>query len=233
MDTEGFIPDDRVKGVNEVGQQIPKVTARRLPVYYRYLDRLSSLGIRRISSAEISRSLNIDPATIRRDLSYLGALGKKGYGYDVRYLIQFLREFLKQDEMTHVVLVGVGNLGTALIQYDFLKNNALIVAAFETDPAKIGNKINDIPIYSSDRMEDIIKQEDVLVAVLAVPVHAAQGITDQLVKSGIKGILNFTPTRLQVPEGVVVHHIDLSIELQSLIYFLKNTNSVVVEEDER
>src|SRR5699024_11969047 len=114
-----------------MGQSIPKVTARRLPVYYRYLDRLSSLGVHKISSAEISRALNIDPATIRRDLSYLGALGKKGYGYDVEYLIQFLREFLKQNETTHVALVGVGNLGTALIKYDFLKNNALFVAAFE------------------------------------------------------------------------------------------------------
>ncbi|RKD22592.1 redox-sensing transcriptional repressor Rex [Ammoniphilus oxalaticus] len=218
--------------MNKVGQQIPKVTARRLPVYYRYLDRLASLGVRRISSAEISRSLNIDPATIRRDLSYLGALGKKGYGYDVQYLIQFLREFLKQDEMTHVVLIGVGNLGTALIQYDFLKNNALIVAAFETDPTKIGQEINGVPIYSLDRMEGIIKKEDVLVAVLAVPVHAAQGVTNQLVRSGIKGVLNFTPTRLQVPEEVVIHHIDLSIELQSLIYFMKNTNAGIVDEDE-
>lgn len=211
---------------------IPKVTAKRLPIYFRYLDRLSSLGIRRVSSAELSRSLNIDPATIRRDLSYLGALGRKGYGYDVEYLIQFLREFLKQDETTHVILVGVGNLGTALLQYDFLKNNAMIVAAFDNDPKKVGQKINGIPIYPLNTFDKIVQEEDALVAILTVPVQAAQEVTDQLVKAGIKGILNFTPTRLQVPDDIKIHYIDLSVELQSLVYFLKKNEPVVVEEDE-
>lgn len=213
-------------------QVIPKVTAKRLPVYFRYLDRLSSLGIRRVSSAELSRSLNIDPATIRRDLSYLGALGRKGYGYDVDYLIQFLREFLKQDQTTYVILVGVGNLGTALLQYDFLKNNAMIVAAFDSDPNKIGQHINDTPIYGLGKLEEIIREEEALVSILTVPVQAAQEVTDQLVKAGIKGILNFTPTRLQVPEEIKIHHIDLSIELQALIYFLKKTEPVVGSVDD-
>lgn len=213
-------------------QVIPKVTAKRLPVYFRYLDKLSSLGIRRVSSAEISRSLNIDPATIRRDLSYLGALGRKGYGYDVDYLIQFLREFLKQDQTTHVILVGVGNLGTALLQYDFLKNNAMIVAAFDSDPNKVGKNINDTPIYDLNKLEEIIHEEDALVSILTVPVQAAQEVTDQLVKAGIKGILNFTPTRLQVPEEIKIHHIDLSVELQALIYFLKKTEPVVGSVDD-
>lgn len=211
---------------------IPKVTAKRLPVYYRYLDRLSSLGIRRVSSAELSRSLNIDPATIRRDLSYLGALGRKGYGYDVEYLIQFLREFLKQDETTHVILVGVGNLGKALIQYDFLKNNAMIVAAFDNDKSKVGQEINNIPIYELTQLEEVMQKEEALVAILTVPVHAAQEVTNSLVKSGIKGILNFTPTRLQAPEEVKIHHIDLSVELQALIYFLKKNEPVVTSEHE-
>lgn len=211
---------------------IPKVTAKRLPIYFRYLDKLSSLGIRRVSSAEMSRSLNIDPATIRRDLSYLGALGRKGYGYDVDYLIQFLREFLKQDHTTYVILVGVGNIGTALLQYDFLKNNSMIVAAFDSDPNKMGQHINDIPIYGLGKLEEIIHKEEALVSILTVPVHAAQEVTDQLVKAGIKGILNFTPTRLQVPEEIKIHHIDLSIELQALIYFLKNTEPVVGSVDD-
>lgn len=215
-----------------MSRSIPKVTANRLPIYYRYLDRLASLGARKVSSAEISRALNIDPATIRRDLSYLGALGKKGYGYDVEYLIQFLREYLKQDETTHVVLVGVGNLGTAFIRYDFLKNNALIVAAFEIDPSKIGKKLNGIPIYSADRMREVIQREKAQVAVLAVPATEAQGVTDKLVQSGIRGILNFTPTRLTVPEYVVTRDIDLSVELQSLIYFMKKNEPVVVNKDE-
>jgi redox-sensing transcriptional repressor len=207
--------------------EIPKATARRLPIYYRYLDRLSSLGISRVSSAELSQSLKIDPATIRKDLSYLGALGRKGYGYDVGYLMQFLKDFLKQDETTNVILVGVGNLGKALLQYNFLKNNAMIVAAFDNDSDKIGQKLNDIPIYNLNDLNDVVNKQDVLVAILTVPVQSAQEVTDKLVRSGIKGILNFTPTRLQVPEEIKIHHIDLSVELQSLVYFLKTNESVV------
>jgi redox-sensing transcriptional repressor len=207
--------------------EIPKATARRLPIYYRYLDRLSSLGISRVSSAELSQSLKIDPATIRKDLSYLGALGRKGYGYDVGYLMQFLKDFLKQDETTNVILVGVGNLGKALLQYNFLKNNAMIVAAFDNDSDKIGQKLNDIPIYHLQDLNDVVDKQDVLVAILTVPVQSAQEVTDKLVRSGIKGILNFTPTRLQVPEEIKIHHIDLSVELQSLVYFLKTNESVV------
>ena len=207
--------------------EIPRATAKRLPIYYRYLDRLSSLGISRVSSAELSQSLKIDPATIRKDLSYLGALGRKGYGYDVGYLMQFLKDFLKQDETTHVILVGVGNLGKALLQYNFMKNNAMIVAAFDNDPDKIGQKLNNIPIYNLKDLNDVVDKQNVLVAILTVPVQSAQEVTDKLVGSGIKGILNFTPTRLQVPEEIKIHHIDLSVELQSLVYFLKTNESVV------
>lgn len=213
-----------------MNNEIPKVTAKRLPIYYRYLDRLSSLGIKRVSSAELSHSLKIDPATIRRDLSYLGALGRKGYGYDVEYLIQFLKEFLKQDQITNVILVGVGNLGTALLSYNFLKNNAMIVAAFDNDPNKIGQFINGIPIYPMDRIEEMVKREEALIAILTVPVHVAQEVTNTLIACQMKGILNFTPTRLHVPDTVKIHYIDLSVELQSLIYFLKNKN-VVVEDN--
>ncbi|MBP1930051.1 redox-sensing transcriptional repressor Rex [Ammoniphilus resinae] len=212
---------------------IPKVTAKRLPLYYRYLEKLASAGIPRVSSKELSRSLNIDPATIRRDLSYLGALGRKGYGYDVEYLIQFLKQFLKQDEVTHCILIGVGNLGTALLQYDFLKNNAMLIAAFDIDPKKKGKTINSIPIYSLRSLEKFMAEEEPLVAILTVPVQAAQDITDRLVNAGIKGILNFTPTTLQVPDEVKIHYIDLSVELQSLIYFLKKSEPVGLNEDDR
>jgi redox-sensing transcriptional repressor len=222
------VEEVRIKNMDIV---IPKVTAKRLPIYHRYLERLASLGIRRVSSAELSRSLNIDPATIRRDLSYLGALGRKGYGYDVDYLIQFLKQFLKQDVTTHVVLVGVGNLGTALLQYDFLKNNAMIVAAFDSDHRKVGREVNSIPIYPLDQLEEIVDEEEPLVAILTVPVQAAQEVTDRLISVGIKGILNFTPTRLKVPDDVKIHYIDLSVELQSLIYFLKKNEPVVMEQE--
>lgn len=202
--------------------KIPPVTAKRLPLYYRYLEKLHAIGKQRISSADLSEALHIDPATIRRDFSYLGELGKKGYGYNVTYLLQFLRGFLKQDEVTNVILVGVGNLGTALLKYNFYQShNTKIVAGFDQDPLKIGTDVDGIPIYSMDRLEEVVALHQVEVAILTVPASVAQQTIDQLVNSGIRGVMNFTPARIYAPPSVRIHHIDLTSELQTLIYFLK------------
>ncbi|EGK09153.1 redox-sensing transcriptional repressor Rex [Desmospora sp. 8437] len=203
--------------------KIPQVTAKRLPLYYRYLEKLHAIGKRRVSSAQLSDALQIDPATIRRDFSYLGELGKKGYGYNVNYLLQFLRDFLRQDEVTNVVLVGVGHLGTALLGYNFYRSHSTkIVAGFDTDPGKVGTEVEGIPVFSMDRFAEVRELHHVEVAILTVPANEAQATTDRIVASGIRGILNFTPARLTVPRNVRLHHIDLTIELQTLIYFLKN-----------
>lgn len=204
-------------------QKIPQVTAKRLPLYYRYLEKLHAIGKQRVSSAQLSEALQIDPATIRRDFSYLGELGKKGYGYNVNYLLQFLRDFLKQDEVTNVVLVGVGNLGTALLRYNFYRShNTKIVAGFDIDSNKVGKEIDGIPIFSIDRFAEVKDLHNVEVAILTVPANVAQQVTDRMVAAGIRGILNFTPARLTAPPSVRIHHIDLTTELQTLIYFLKN-----------
>lgn len=203
--------------------KIPQATAKRLPLYYRFLKNLHSSGKQRVSSAELSEAVKVDSATIRRDFSYFGALGKKGYGYNVNYLLSFFSKTLDQDELTKVALIGVGNLGTAFLHYNFLKNNnTKIEMAFDVDESKVGTKIGDINIYNMDDMEQIIKNESVSVAILTVPASAAQSITDRLVKADVKGILNFTPARLNVPPAIRVHHIDLAVELQSLVYFLKH-----------
>lgn len=212
-------------------QKIPQVTAKRLPLYYRYLEKLHSIGKQRVSSAGLAEALQIDPATIRRDFSYLGELGKKGYGYNVTYLLQFLRDFLKQDEVTNVILVGVGNLGTALLRYNFYRShNTKIVAGFDSDEAKIGADVDGIPVYSMKQLKEVIELHRVDVAILTVPVSAAQPTTDLLVKAGIRGILNFTPARLNAPKNIRIHHIDLTVELQTLIYFLKNFPNEFEEE---
>lgn len=203
--------------------KLPPVTAKRLPLYYRYLEKLHAIGKSRISSAELSEALQIDPATIRRDFSYLGELGKKGYGYNVNYLLQFLRDFLKQDEVTNVILVGVGNLGTALLHYNFYRSHSTkIVAGFDTDPNKIGKDIDGIPIYPPSRMSEVKQLHNVDVAILTVPANVAKKALDKVIEVGIRGVLNFTPARLTVPSHVRIHHIDLTNELQTLIYFLKN-----------
>ena len=202
--------------------KIPQATAKRLPLYYRFLKNLHSSGKQRVSSAELSEAVKVDSATIRRDFSYFGALGKKGYGYNVNYLLSFFRKTLDQDEVTKVALIGVGNLGTAFLNYNFIKNNnTKIEFAFDVEETKVGTNVGEVPIYHLDDLEDKITGE-ISVAILTVPASVAQQITDRLVKCGIKGILNFTPARINVPDHIRIHHIDLAVELQSLIYFLKN-----------
>jgi len=201
--------------------KIPQATAKRLPLYYRFLNNLNHQGKKRVSSKELSEAVKVDSATIRRDFSYFGALGKKGYGYNVEYLLGFFRKTLDQDEITDVALIGVGNLGTAFLHYNFLKNNnTRIVMAFDADSKKVGSKFGGVPIYHIDDLED--KMSDVEVAILTVPSEEAQSIANRLVDDGISGILNFTPARITVPPWIRVHHIDLAVELQALVYFLKH-----------
>ncbi|MEC1478800.1 redox-sensing transcriptional repressor Rex [Bacillus haynesii] len=203
--------------------KIPQATAKRLPLYYRFLKNLHASGKQRVSSAELSDAVKVDSATIRRDFSYFGALGKKGYGYNVNYLLSFFRKTLDQDEMTNVTLIGVGNLGTAFLHYNFIKNNNTKIAmAFDINEEKIGTEVGGVPVYDLNKLEEHMTDDDIPVAILTVPAQAAQSITDRLVALGIKGILNFTPARLNVPEHIRIHHIDLAVELQSLVYFLKH-----------
>ncbi|PLS08940.1 redox-sensing transcriptional repressor Rex [Neobacillus cucumis] len=211
--------------------KIPQATAKRLPLYYRFLKNLHTSGKQRVSSAELSEAVKVDSATIRRDFSYFGALGKKGYGYNVNYLLTFFSKTLNQDELTKVALIGVGNLGTAFLNYNFLKNNnTKIAVAFDVDPDKMGTKIREVPVYHLDDLEKVLLEEQISVVILTVPAPVAQVITDRLAKAEVKGILNFTPARLNVPSTIRVHHIDLAVELQSLVYFLKHYPTEEIEE---
>jgi redox-sensing transcriptional repressor len=202
--------------------KIPQATAKRLPLYYRFIKNLSLSGKQRVSSAELSEAVKVDSATIRRDFSYFGALGKKGYGYNVNYLLSFFSQTLDQDDVIGVILIGVGNLGTAFLNYNFTKNNnTRIQMAFDVDTGKIGSTIADIPVYHLDELEERLT-DDIKVAILTVPSHVAQSVTDRSAKTAIEGILNFTPARIDVPEHIRIHHIDLAVELQTLVYFLKH-----------
>ncbi|TFB13692.1 redox-sensing transcriptional repressor Rex [Filobacillus milosensis] len=205
-------------------EKIPQATAKRLPLYYRHLNILHNQGKTRISSRELSESIKIDSATIRKDFSYFGELGRKGYGYDIAHLIQFFRKLLDQDEIASVALIGVGNLGTALLHYNFMKKgNTQIEIAFDTNDDKVGQEIGDVPVYHINDLEQELKRKGIKIAILTVPARVSQEVTEQLVDCGVEGVLNFTPSRLSVPNHVRVHHIDLSIELQTLVYFLKHS----------
>lgn len=202
---------------------IPKATAKRLPIYYRYLKILADSGKKHVSSTELAETVKIDPATIRRDFSYFGALGKRGYGYDVSSLLAFFKTTLSQDKLTNVALIGVGNLGQALLNYNFHKsNNARISAAFDIDPQITGLIRSGVPVYPLEDMQEQLRLQQIKIAILTVPAAVAQSVIDELVAGGIKGILNFTPLRVTVPENVRVQNVDLTNELQTLIYFLQH-----------
>lgn len=204
-------------------KKIPKATARRLPIYYRYLTILLNANKKRVSSTELSESVQVDSATIRRDFSYFGELGKRGYGYDVASLLKFFKGILHQDSLVSVALVGVGSLGSALLNFNFHQDtNLRISAAFDTKPEYANTIKSGIPIYPAADMVEQLKEQQIDVVILAVPGDRAQGVADQLVKAGVKGILNFTPVRLSVPKNMQVQNIDLTNELQTLIYFIKN-----------
>ncbi len=206
--------------------KIPQATTKRLPLYYRFLQNFAQEGKKRISSQELSEAMKIDPATIRRDFSYFGALGKKGYGYDVQHLLSFFRQTLDQDEATNVALIGVGNLGNAFLKYNFQKNhNTRIVVAFDSKAPYEGTDISGIPVFHPDRLEEMYEEYGAELAILTVSSRSAQSMTDRLVKMNAKGILNFTPTRLTVPDSMKLMNIDLSVELQALIYLIRNSEN--------
>lgn len=201
--------------------KIPKATAKRLPLYYRYLIILNEEGKTKVSSTELAEAVQVDSASIRRDFSYFGALGKRGYGYDVKNLLSFFKKILNQDTLTNVALVGVGNLGHALLNYNFKRtNNIRISCAFDINKKITGRILSGVPIYHMKDLKKQLNDQQISIAILTVPSSAAQKTTDDMVEAGIKGIMNFTPIRLSVPSSIRIQNVDLATELQTLIYFL-------------
>lgn len=213
-------------------RKIPRATAKRLPVYYRYLNVLLNANKHRVSSTELSEAVQVDSATIRRDFSYFGELGKRGYGYDVEKLLNFFKGILKQDKLTSVALVGVGSLGSALMNYNFNQStNLRISAAFDPKESLANTVKSGIPVYPVEDMKKQIKEQQIDAVILTVPGSESQAVTDQLVEAGVHGILNFTPVRLSVPKDVQVQNIDLTNELQTLIYFIESNKVTTDDED--
>lgn len=214
--------------------RIPKATAKRLPLYYRYLLLLNDEGKDKVSSTELAEAVQVDSASIRRDFSYFGALGKRGYGYDVKNLLSFFKKILNQDTLTNVALVGVGNLGHALLNYNFKRsNNIRISCAFDVNPEITGKITQGVPVYSMDEMKQQIADQQIRIAILTVPQATAQKTADEMIEAGIKGIMNFTPIRLSAPNGVRIQNVDLATELQTLIYFLDSDEMIKKQLEER
>ena len=210
----------------ETYPKIPKATASRLPLYYRYILHLEDQGVSKFSSKELSEALDVDSATIRRDFSYFGELGKRGYGYDVKSVSEFFGKLLGEDRLMNIGVVGVGNLGSALVKFRFSAARSIRVScAFDIKEDLVGRIVEGLPIYSMDDLATQIEQQRLEIVALTVPTEQAQKVADQLVDAGIKGILNFTPQLLQVPKSVQVQNVDLTGELQTLIYYVNQERS--------
>lgn len=202
--------------------RVPDVAIRRLPVYLRALEELRAEDHEIVSSADLAARTGYSSEQIRKDLAYFGAFGTRGVGYRIDVLVDRLRHILGLDREVPIALVGAGHLGTALARYNRTRHRDVrIVAIFDSDPRRIGDEIEGLAIQPADAMEATIRQAGIKLAVIAVPAAAAQQVARRLVAAGVEAILNFAPVTLQVPPGVVVQNIDLTLELQSLAYYIR------------
>jgi len=205
--------------------RIPPMTVRRLSTYYRILRGLESHGdTEPLSSERMSQLTGFTAAQVRRDLAYFGSFGKRGVGYDIQELQQSLRTILGIDRQWSIALVGVGNLGMALLSYrGFSAQGFHIQSAFDSDATKHGRRLGSIVVRPVEELARAAKEENIQMAIVTVPPAEAQTVIDQVVDAGIKGILNFAPVQLQVPKGVNLVRVDLSIEMEYLSYLLTNS----------
>ncbi len=201
------------------GQSIPDPAVRRICLYLRQLEQLRDQKVQKVSSRELAQALHLSAAQVRKDLGYFGQFGRPGSGYDVKGLIEQLRHILGTDRITNVILVGAGDLGRALLRYrGFGKKGFRLVGAFDVENSKIGRKVGQVVVQHTDQMEKIIRDNGVLLAVVAVPVEAAQEVTDRLQQAGVKGILNFAPVTLQTDPEVSVGPVDIAAYLEQLSF---------------
>jgi len=200
---------------------IPQKTVYRLSLYFRIVERLHQNRIETVSSAALAKAAGVKPTQLRKDLTYFGQFGTRGLGYKVESLITQLASVLRTARFQPVILLGAGNLGSALIHYDgFAKEGFEIVAAFDIRPDRAKSGSLKIPILPMDRLKEFISEHSVKLAILTVPGTNAQAVTNELVDAGIQAILNFSPSILQVPNNVVVNNVNLAIELENLSYFI-------------
>jgi redox-sensing transcriptional repressor len=209
----------------ESARDIPEATVARLPVYLRALTALADTGTTTCSSEELAQAAGVNSAKLRKDLSYLGSYGTRGVGYDVAYLsYQIAREIgLTQD--WPVVIVGIGNLGHALANYSGFRSRGFrVVALLDADPTRHDEVVAGVDVRPFAELESIVAEQGVAIGVIATPAVAAQDVADRMVACGITSILNFAPVVLNVPDGVDVRKVDLSIELQILAYHVQRAS---------
>lgn len=202
---------------------VPKAVVSRLSLYLRELQHLVRDGHETTSSTLLGKVLGFSDAQVRKDLAYFGQFGYPGIGYRCDELIREIRRILGTHRSWPVAMVGAGNLGRALLGYKgFEQQGFRVVAAFDTDPAKVGGDIDGVPIFHFDRLPDIVREQSIQLAIVAVPAVQAQGVAEKLVAAGIEGVLNFAPVTLALPDHVQTVGVDLAIELEQLSFAVVN-----------
>lgn len=208
-----------MSGVERI--DIPRKAIYRLSIYQRCLERLENNGLATVSSSALATAAGVKPAQLRRDLTYIGQFGTRGLGYPVETLRASIREVLGRQKFLPVILVGAGNLGAALLRYDgFQKEGFEVIAAFDAKPEVAKERGVPVDVLCIEEMPDFVATHDVKMAILCVPAEQAQKAVNDLVAAGITGVLNFSPTVLQVPDHVVANSVDLALELENLSYFI-------------
>ncbi len=200
---------------------IPDIVVGRLPLYLRTLQRMQDEGRQVTSSQELGERLGISAAQIRKDLSQFGEFGKQGTGYNIEYLVNQLRGILKVDRVWDIAVVGAGDIGSAVARYQGFENRGYrVTLLFDNDAEKIGQQIGTFTVLDIARLGEVIVASGVKVAMITVPAASAQVVADELVKAGVRAILNYAPINLVVPEGVHVQHTDPVTHLQRMSYYL-------------
>lgn len=212
---------DRLPGLAAQNRRrIPDAAVARLPVYLQILGDLKADAVEQLSSDQLAALAGVNAAKVRKDLSYLGSYGTRGVGYDVAYLIYQIKRELGLLHEWNVVVVGAGNLGNALANYNGFSSRGFPVAGIvDKDSDKVGKKVGTVTVRHVDELHDIVRRHDVSIGVIATPSGAAQEAADLLVAAGIRSILNFASTVLTVPEHISVRSVDLGVELQILGYY--------------
>lgn len=204
-------------------EKVSKAVIKRLPRYRRYLEDLKRKGVDRISSSEMSDLTGYTASQIRQDLNNFGGFGQQGYGYNVEALYEEINQILGLDHDYKMVIVGIGNLGHAIANYTHIyKAGFEVVGMFDVNPSIIGNEVNDIKIRDIENLIDFLNENRVEIGVITTNKSSAQGVADLLLKGGIKGIWNFAPVDLDLPEDVALENVHLSDSLHSLAFHIKH-----------
>ncbi len=207
--------------------KIPAATITRLSIYSRYLEALAQEGVKIIASDKLAEKCGVNPAQIRKDLAYFGEFGIRGVGYFVKELLFEIKRILGLNKVWKMALVGIGNLGSALLAHqNFIRQGYEFAAVFDVDPAKVGRRLpSGQTIHHLDELVAVIKDQDIEIGVIATPADRAQDVAQKLIDSGVKAILNFAPTQLQVIEGMAVENVDFTVKLDNLAYHLTMGNA--------